>query len=52
MAINQGGIEVQAYVDSVFSSDHPAVVRFEIANNNPVPIDNFNLQAAVTKVKE
>uniref|UniRef100_A0A914BUG5 AP-1 complex subunit gamma n=1 Tax=Acrobeloides nanus TaxID=290746 RepID=A0A914BUG5_9BILA len=48
MVINQNGIEVQAYVDSTFANDQ-AEVRFEITNNNPVPIDSFNLQAAVTK---
>jgi len=48
IAVNKNGIEVQLYVDSAFSNNE-ASLRFITTNNNPVPIDNFNFQAAVTK---
>jgi len=51
IAINENGIEVQLYVDQQFVSDE-ASLRFIISNNNPVEVENVNLQAAVTKTCE
>lgn len=50
MAINKNGIEVQLYVDSQFSTNNEATLRLVATNNNPLPVDNYNFQAAVTKV--
>ncbi|CAD5208904.1 unnamed protein product [Bursaphelenchus xylophilus] len=48
IVVNKSGFEVQMVVENGFASG-PAVIRFEIVNNNPVPVENFNLQAAVTR---
>lgn len=51
IAINKNGVEVRLYVDSQFSNnDNEATLRLVATNNNPMPIDNYNFQAAVTKV--
>jgi hypothetical protein len=49
IAVNKSGIEVQVYVDTPFANDE-ASLRFVSTNNNPLPISNYNFQAAVTKV--
>ena len=49
IAVNEQGIEIQLFVDEGFSTGQ-AVVRFVCSNNNPAPIENFTIQAAVTKV--
>lgn len=51
IVVNKHGLEVQLFVDSGFTGDKPAAVRFVIANNNPVRADNFLFQAAATKVR-
>jgi len=48
IAVNEKGVEVQLFVDSPLSSGN-SVVRLICSNNNPAPIENFVLQAAVTK---
>uniref|UniRef100_A0AC34QYT1 AP-1 complex subunit gamma n=1 Tax=Panagrolaimus sp. JU765 TaxID=591449 RepID=A0AC34QYT1_9BILA len=48
LIVNEKGIEIQLFVDSPLSSG-TAVVRMVCSNNNPVPVENFVLQAAVTK---
>lgn len=49
IVVNQRGLEVQLFVDSTFDSGM-AVLRLVVTNNNPVPIEKFHFQAAVTKV--
>uniref|UniRef100_A0A1I7YPG4 AP-1 complex subunit gamma n=1 Tax=Steinernema glaseri TaxID=37863 RepID=A0A1I7YPG4_9BILA len=49
LAINANGIEVQLYVDSDFSGNGQCTVRLVTSNNNPVKIEQFRFQAAVTK---
>ncbi|KAI1730783.1 AP-1 complex subunit gamma-1 [Ditylenchus destructor] len=50
LAVNKNGLEVQLYVETSFSSDNnEAVFRLVTTNNNPVPIDDYVFQAAVTK---
>jgi hypothetical protein len=50
IVVNKNGIEVQMFVDSGFNLNNQAVLRLVALNNNPVPIDDFHFQAAVTKV--
>ncbi|VIO96518.1 Uncharacterized protein BM_BM13804 [Brugia malayi] len=49
MAINTNGIEGVLYVDSAFNENSVAALRLLITNNNPLPVEAFNFQAAVTK---
>ncbi|VDM38884.1 unnamed protein product [Toxocara canis] len=49
VAINSKGIEGILYVESDFAENKPAVLRLVATNNNPVNIENFNFQVAVTK---
>ncbi|KAE9546597.1 hypothetical protein FO519_010190, partial [Halicephalobus sp. NKZ332] len=48
IAVNEKGIEIQLFVDTPLSSG-TAIVRMICSNNNPAPVENFVLQAAVTK---
>lgn len=50
MAINTNGIEGVLYVDSAFNENNVAALRLLVTNNNPLPVEAFNFQAAVTKV--
>ena len=50
IAVNEKGIEIQLFVDAPLSSG-TAIVRLICSNNNPAPVENFVLQAAVTKVR-
>ncbi|VDM08555.1 unnamed protein product [Wuchereria bancrofti] len=50
MAINTNGIEGVLYVDSAFNENSVAALRLLVTNNNPLPVEAFNFQAAVTKV--
>ena len=50
IAINSKGIEGILYVENDFRGANPAVLRLMVTNNNPVPVENFVFQAAVTKV--
>lgn len=50
MAINTNGIEGILYVDNAFNEDSVATLRLLITNNNPLPVEALNFQAAVTKV--
>lgn len=50
MAINSNGIEGVLYVDSGFNENNVALLRLIVTNNNPLPVEAFNFQAAVTKV--
>lgn len=47
---NQGGLEVQLFVESNFSVGDTATLRFEISNNTNQKMERVHLQAAVTKV--
>uniref|UniRef100_A0A915BSF6 AP-1 complex subunit gamma n=1 Tax=Parascaris univalens TaxID=6257 RepID=A0A915BSF6_PARUN len=49
VAINTKGIEGILYVESDFAENKPAVLRLVATNNNPVNVENFNFQVAVTK---
>ncbi|CAG9532983.1 unnamed protein product [Cercopithifilaria johnstoni] len=49
MAINTNGIEGVLYVDSAFNENSVAALRLLVTNNNPLPVEAFNFQAAVTK---
>ncbi|KAK6106410.1 Adaptin N terminal region family protein [Brugia pahangi] len=49
MAINTNGIEGVLYVDSTFNENSVAALRLLVTNNNPLPVEAFNFQAAVTK---
>ncbi|KAK0424372.1 hypothetical protein QR680_008643 [Steinernema hermaphroditum] len=49
MAINANGIEVQLYVDSDFDGNEACTLRLVTSNNNPISIEQFRFQAAVTK---
>uniref|UniRef100_A0A0N5AV06 AP-1 complex subunit gamma n=1 Tax=Syphacia muris TaxID=451379 RepID=A0A0N5AV06_9BILA len=49
VAINQKGIEGVLYVEDDFVGENPATLRLVITNNNPVALENFVFQAAVTK---
>lgn len=49
LIVNEKGIEIQLFVDTPLSSG-TAIARMICSNNNPVPVENFVLQAAVTKV--
>lgn len=51
VAINTKGIEGILYVESDFADNKPAVLRLVATNNNPVNVENFNFQVAVTKVR-
>jgi hypothetical protein len=51
IVLNQRGIEMQLYVDAGFDGNGQASLRFSTSNNNPVPIDDFNLAVAVIKVR-
>uniref|UniRef100_A0A914YBV1 AP-1 complex subunit gamma n=1 Tax=Panagrolaimus superbus TaxID=310955 RepID=A0A914YBV1_9BILA len=48
IAVNEKGIEMQLFVDESFSTGQ-ALVRLVVSNNNPAPVENFSIQAAVTK---
>lgn len=43
---------MQLFIETTFasSSNEEAIIRLVTVNNNPVAIENFNFQAAVTKV--
>ncbi|KAK0407391.1 hypothetical protein QR680_019174 [Steinernema hermaphroditum] len=49
MAINANGIEVQLYVNSDFDGGEACTLRLVTSNNNPIKIEQFRFQAAVTK---
>ncbi|VDM92529.1 unnamed protein product [Litomosoides sigmodontis] len=49
IAINTNGIEGVLYVDCAFNENSVAVLRLLVTNNNPLPVEAFNFQAAVTK---
>ncbi|VDK70301.1 unnamed protein product [Onchocerca ochengi] len=49
VAINSNGIEGILYVDNVFNENSVAALRLLVTNNNPLPVEAFNFQAAVTK---
>lgn len=53
LVLNKNGIEMQLFIDTTFASsanNDEATIRLISVNNNPVFIENFNFQAAVTKV--
>ncbi|MCP9260020.1 AP-1 complex subunit gamma-1 [Dirofilaria immitis] len=49
VAISTNGIEGILYVDSAFNENSMAALRLLVTNNNPLPVEAFNFQAAVTK---
>jgi len=52
IAVNKSGLEMQLIVDSSFSdssSGKEAILRLITTNNNPIPIEQYNFKAAVTK---
>ncbi|VDN03890.1 unnamed protein product [Thelazia callipaeda] len=49
MAINTNGIEGILYVDSFFNPNNVATLRLVLTNNNPLFVEDFSFQAAVTK---
>jgi hypothetical protein len=52
IVVNQRGLEMQLHVDGPFDAKGEASLRFVVSNNNPAPVDDFNLAVAVIKASK
>lgn len=50
LIIDNNGIKGTLYVERNFNGNEPASLQLIATNSNAISVDNFNFQAAVTKV--